>query len=715
MTRVATLEALITANTTGFTSGLTAAQGKLGGFKTGLAGVAKGLTGMDVSTLGAAAAVGALAAGLKYSIAQAAESEAVMAQTEAVIKSTGSAAGLTAAQIGDMSLALSQQSTFSDEAIQKGQNLLLTFTNIGSTVFPAATQAMVDMATAMGTDASSGAIQLGKALQDPVGGIAALTRVGVNFTAAQKELIKSMVATGDVAGAQKIIIAELNKEFGGSAQAALGTYAGKMTQLKNNVDNLAEAFGNELIPILSEAAGAMSLLMTRSDQLHAILATHETDVLATAGSYEEYVAEVIRARIASGEYVDVATHASTVQGKLVASTGIMSKATYIATKGLEGLTEGARFSQRAIAALAHETRGGAGLPELAGKAAVAADAMIKTGRAAGGLRDSLEFAYDAGMLLEMGLSGDLLAATEDYNKTMAETTQAIDEYHAAMAEGGKAAEEAAGTLEGLIAQQGLAEDALRKATAEIVLQQVAMNLGAEGALEFAHATGIMSDADYELAKSIQRATEAADLNRDGEINSQAERARLLDLTLKLTDKTGDLATGTETATTNMGLFDESLSPVEAGLKDTGLAADGATSDINFIPKSVAVDTTPAMASLDNARTSAYNFHTALDNIPRNISVAIHTAYTGEGISVGGVFVVPGSAHGADFVVPPGFPHDSYPMRVQSGEHVTVTPAGQQPRASGGDTYNVTINDRLAAALFKEQVRQRSLARAEALM
>jgi hypothetical protein len=44
------------------------------------------------------------------------------------------------------------------------------------------------------------------------------------------------------------------------------------------------------------------------------------------------------------------------------------------------------------------------------------------------------------------------------------------------------------------------------------------------------------------------------------------------------------------------------------------------------------------------------------------------------------------AQGGDFTVPPGYPDDSYPMRVQSGEHVTVTPAG-----AGGDMFHIIIN------------------------
>lgn len=75
--------------------------------------------------------------------------------------------------------------------------MLLTFTNIGGEVFPKATETLLDMATAMsggmtpGAEAlTSQAIQLGKALNDPINGITALTRVGVTFTEGQKNMIE---------------------------------------------------------------------------------------------------------------------------------------------------------------------------------------------------------------------------------------------------------------------------------------------------------------------------------------------------------------------------------------------------------------------------------------------------------------------------------------------------------------------------------------------
>lgn len=229
------------------------ASALINGIKGAMGGLGDLAGGALTLGLGAAAAgIAGLGAGLGLAISEAMGAQEVMSQTEAVIKSTGGAAGMTAEAIADLAGSLSQNSRFADDAIQEGENLLLTFTNIGSDVFPMATQAMVDMATAMGTDAKGGAIQLGKALNDPVAGISALSRVGVSFTEDQKKMIEQMVKAGDVAGAQKIILAELNKEFGGSAAASAATFAGKLDVIKNQALNVAEAIGGPLITMGSQ-------------------------------------------------------------------------------------------------------------------------------------------------------------------------------------------------------------------------------------------------------------------------------------------------------------------------------------------------------------------------------------------------------------------------------------------------------------------------------
>jgi hypothetical protein len=175
------------------------------------------------------------------------ESEAVAAQTDAVLKSTGHAAGLTAQAVSELASAFEAQTTFGDEAIQSAENLLLTFTNIGKDVFPTATQTVLDMSQALGQDLKSSAIQLGKALQDPIQGVNALQRVGVNFTQSQQDVITKLVDTGKGLEAQKLILAELNKEFGGSAVAAAQTYGGQLEQMKNKLDNFKEVVGKGIL------------------------------------------------------------------------------------------------------------------------------------------------------------------------------------------------------------------------------------------------------------------------------------------------------------------------------------------------------------------------------------------------------------------------------------------------------------------------------------
>ncbi|HEV2237157.1 MAG TPA: phage tail length tape measure family protein, partial [Ktedonobacterales bacterium] len=142
------------------------------------------------------------------------------AQLGAVLKSTGDASGYSADQANKLADQLSQTTTFSADANLHTEELLMTFTNIGQNVFPTATKAVLDMSTALGEDTKSASIQLGKALQDPITGATALRRVGVELDDQQKALIKTMMAHGDVAGAQGVILKELQREFGGSAEAA---------------------------------------------------------------------------------------------------------------------------------------------------------------------------------------------------------------------------------------------------------------------------------------------------------------------------------------------------------------------------------------------------------------------------------------------------------------------------------------------------------------
>lgn len=190
------------------------------------------------------------------------DSENAMAQMIAVLKSTKHAAGLAEDQLSEQAEALQKLTKFSDEAVMSAQSLLLTFTNVKGKVFEDSIPLILDMSQAMGQDLKSSTIQLGKALNDPIKGMTALTRVGVAFTEKQKKQIETLVKAGKSAEAQRIILAELRTEFGGSAEAAGKTFAGSLERLKNQLDDVKESVGrviiNALTPFIGKAAEFIS-------------------------------------------------------------------------------------------------------------------------------------------------------------------------------------------------------------------------------------------------------------------------------------------------------------------------------------------------------------------------------------------------------------------------------------------------------------------------
>lgn len=218
-------------------------------------------SGLKYAAVGAAAGIAALGATALSSAKSFMESEAAGAQMEAVLKSTGHAAGLFKEDLQDQANALQNVTKYSDEAVMGMQSVLLTFTNIKGGAFQQATDVILDMSTALGQDLQSSAIQVGKALQDPILGVTALRRVGVNFNEQQQEQIKKMVEAGEAAKAQQYILAELRTEFGGSATAAGQTFGGQMTILSNKLDNVKERFGEAIIKGITPFVSKLSAFM----------------------------------------------------------------------------------------------------------------------------------------------------------------------------------------------------------------------------------------------------------------------------------------------------------------------------------------------------------------------------------------------------------------------------------------------------------------------
>lgn len=238
---------------------LDAADRKVSGFGDKMAKVGRVMAA-------AFAVAGAAAVGFAVSSVKAfSEAQDAIAQTNAVLKSTGGVAGVTAKQVDDLSKSLQSETKYSDEAIRSAQNMLLTFTNISSKVFPETTQAVLDMSTAMGTDLKATSIQVGKALQDPILGVTSLQRVGVRMTESQKTMIESLVKSGKTAEAQRIILKELQTEFGGSAKAAGQTFSGALERLKNRLNDVQEGIGMLIVRGLEPVVGKIADFVAKID------------------------------------------------------------------------------------------------------------------------------------------------------------------------------------------------------------------------------------------------------------------------------------------------------------------------------------------------------------------------------------------------------------------------------------------------------------------
>jgi hypothetical protein len=208
----------------------------------------------------AAGGVLALGAAMVQGVKDAQSYQTLQAKSAAVLKSTGNVAGTSVKQIDTLAASLESMSGVDEELIINSQNVLATFTSVrneagkGNDIFTQGTKAALDMSTALGTDLQGSTIQLGKALNDPIKGITALQRVGVSFTAAQKDQIAAMVKSGDTMGAQKLILGELHKEFGGAAEAAGSGFGGAIARLKDVFSDSFRDLAIKYLPDLTRLA-----------------------------------------------------------------------------------------------------------------------------------------------------------------------------------------------------------------------------------------------------------------------------------------------------------------------------------------------------------------------------------------------------------------------------------------------------------------------------
>jgi len=140
------------------------------------------------------------------------------------------------------------------ETVKQVQATLITFGKLGESAdkvggqFDRATKAALDLAAAGFGSAETNAIQLGKALQDPIKGLTALARSGVTFTEQEKERIKTLVESNKLGEAQALILEAIEKQVGGTAEATVTASA----RMEAAFGQIQDAVGLALLPVLEE-------------------------------------------------------------------------------------------------------------------------------------------------------------------------------------------------------------------------------------------------------------------------------------------------------------------------------------------------------------------------------------------------------------------------------------------------------------------------------
>lgn len=185
--------------------------------------------------------------------------EKQVARLDTVLKSTNFKAGFSSLGIQEQAKEISKTIVNSRQEILQAQGTLLSYTNLRGNVFKKALVASADYSTFFGTDLASGARIFGRALQDPLQGMNQLRRAGIVLSAQQKESIKNYEQSGHLVKAQAVLLDEINKKFGGQAQAFALTDAGKIQVARKQWEEMEFKIGEivsrievSLIPLFTE-------------------------------------------------------------------------------------------------------------------------------------------------------------------------------------------------------------------------------------------------------------------------------------------------------------------------------------------------------------------------------------------------------------------------------------------------------------------------------
>jgi hypothetical protein len=282
---MAAITTKLTLNTANFVSGIDRSKKSASGLKSTMSslgsgigsafsGVAKGVGAMGLAATGAAAAIG----GVVYKLISIGEQGL---QAENRIKNVVKTMGLFGDQSNEVADRLIKVADATELAtgvdgdlIMAAQAKLATFKELAKTAgttggaFDRATQASIDMAAVFGGDASTYAVQLGKALEDPEKGLAALKRTGALTSSQIKEISAEFAQTGNRARTFDQVLKAIETQVSGAASAT----ASGMAKIKVSIGQMLEEIGKPMSEVFTKFATDVAKMTPRIVESLSILA-----------------------------------------------------------------------------------------------------------------------------------------------------------------------------------------------------------------------------------------------------------------------------------------------------------------------------------------------------------------------------------------------------------------------------------------------------------
>lgn len=606
------------------------------------------------------------------------------AQVEQAVQQTGGAAGYSAKELQSTAKALEDiVAVDADDILQNITLQLLTFTNIQGEAFKRAQEAALDLSAVLGTDLKGQTIQLAKALEDPVRGITALSRAGVTFTDEQKDLIQSLVESGDLFSAQTVILDEINAKYGGQAKI-IAESDGGYKKLNVTLGNITKSIGEDLIGSADEGTGAILELAEAFDSLN----TAVKDVSGGVGII--------------GETINALKILATLGGS-IGQDKFMEGFRIALKKYQKELEETVKKTRENLKALNIEFEPKKITPITPRLSTDEADKILAAEVDKKRQISEIDNKIHQLQLEDNEANKDKIKILEDARKSLVGTN---DDKKKAIEERKKIYEDFYNNIKFLsdnyyaFSKKQLDEEV--KKLREAKVSELDIQRWYNEQLKQLEINRIRASADATL-KELQT---ASNNKRSGIIQTPSgpiiqETTASQDLIQNARDRGRNVVNTVETKglKTPQEAFTEAMKQSEESSRKTAQnlvnGLDASMSAVNNIANTLSIGADTFVGKLLSGLNSAVSIADSIANVIM--------AFSGDG--VGGIFSflfghsggtfqdgrkIASFAQGGSFIVPPGFPNDSFPLLVESGERVTVTPSNAVNKNSDSEYLKAVV-------------------------